>query len=379
MLNIKINKNKIFIFILALFFFKPPSLEVIAPTIGNLYDIGLLISFSICCINLIRSKAISQLTIAIFIFKFILFIITLYNNGDYLTVLKNSIVILGISFFFDYFKEKNIKELVSSLKIILQILVYINFITILIYPHGMYLTKFAANYFLGYDNVHITFILPAMILTVLDMYLENKKSIASIIFIIVCNLSVFLRWSATSIGMIIVIDCFLLCSPIFMKLKILNIYNYIISYIIVFVGIVFVRIQSLFKKLIVNVLKKDLTFTGRITIWDNNINYIKNNLMFGYGQEYENMRIIKNYGFSHAHNQILEFLYQGGIVLFVSFLSVLGLSVKKLYTYRNNYISKFLSICILAILLSMLFEVYRKDYLWMIYILSYNVKYFINN
>ena len=76
----------------------------------------------------------------------------------------------------------------------------------------------------------------------------------------------------------------------------------VIISIVIFVSIVFLRLQEVFSYLIVNILGKDLTFTGRTVIWDYYINEIKNSWVIGYGVGYNPYKGL------FAHNGFLDLM-----------------------------------------------------------------------
>ncbi len=74
--------------------------------------------------------------------------------------------------------------------------------------------------------------------------------------------------------------------------------------------------QDIFSVVIEDILHRDLNFTNRIYIWDTALKYIKESFIFGYGFETSAIRVIK-FNYLQAvtcHNQLLDLLYQGGIV-----------------------------------------------------------------
>ena len=134
------------------------------------------------------------------------------------------------------------------------------------------------------------------------------------------------------------------------------------------------RLQNIFSFLIVNILKKDLTFSNRTYIWDYIINYIKSKPIFGYGIQESSIRynISNVYQAYHAHNLILELLYRGGFVLLIIFVYMVYLTVRKLKNNDNNLSRFFMwSMFVYAImLLTEFFEPINYIYLLVIF---YNI------
>lgn len=95
--------------------------------------------------------------------------------------------------------------------------------------------------------------------------------------------------------------------PKFLEIKYIVIYS-----ILFFILIYYFHIQYYFETFIATVLKRNMTFTGRTSIWDAAIRIIKENPLFGIGS-YGNYSSFLN-GNSHAHQYWLHNLLSGGIV-----------------------------------------------------------------
>ena len=145
--------------------------------------------------------------------------------------------------------------------------------------------------------------------------------------------------------------------------------------IFAFLGLIILRIQEKFAYIIKILLKKDLTFTGRTLIWDNTIKYIKRRPFFGYGVEPYDIRGLKNNNLAaiFAHNQILEIIYQGGLILYVLYSYLMLIIYKKFKEYKDNNVIKIFSIYFLALFIMMLTEVYNNPTIFMMYMIAANI------
>lgn len=172
---------------------------------------------------------------------------------------------------------------------------------------------------------------------------------------------------------------FMALKKIFIHKKIMNVYSYIITYITAFLGIIILRIQNWFSFIIVNVLKRDLTFTGRIFIWDYVIEFIKFKPILGYGVEntiirYSKTKIWKSF---HAHNMFLEILYKTGLIGFIIFLKIISLSANELNKTKNELISKFVAWQLFSFMILLLMEAYSFIYIFYIFVFAFNIKFII--
>ncbi|HML45923.1 MAG TPA: O-antigen ligase family protein, partial [Clostridia bacterium] len=126
----------------------------------------------------------------------------------------------------------------------------------------------------------------------------------------------------------------------------------------VFVLLVVLRVQDMFRVLIVDVLGKQLDFTGRTSVWDAALYWIRKSPWIGYGVE-ELSDITRKLGFYfavNAHNELLQMLYHGGIPLMAVFLWMLWLLVRRLKAQSAP--TALCATFVFALLLSTQFEVY---------------------
>lgn len=372
-------KSKIIYFLLLIPFFEPAYVNVQLSMISKIFDILKIASFVVIFLMYFTAKKKSKIPIYILIFELILLFSTFVNNGDIKSCILNIITIFGLSMICDYGINNNTKSFLFSILLIFEILITVNLITILLFPNGMYTnatTLFTENWFLGYDNSHVFIIIPALILSlVYSYYTINKISFRTIFLFIISFLTIIIRWQATGVTGLILLSLYLLFSKFIKNKKIFNIKTYLIVGVISFISIIIYRIQNIFAFFIVGFLKKSLTFTGRVYIWDYVIEYIKKKPLLGYGMEDRMVRYFKtkSHRSFHAHNQMLEITYQGGIFSLVLFVVILLMTSKKLYKYRQTKMSKMLSFSILLYLILMLTEVCNLTYIFLILIVSYNI------
>ncbi|MCD7873350.1 MAG: hypothetical protein LUG21_08770 [Clostridiales bacterium] len=79
--------------------------------------------------------------------------------------------------------------------------------------------------------------------------------------------------------------------------------------------------SSFVKYVITDIFNRDLTLTKRTVIWNNVLNLIQGNLLygFGYGSSYD---IGEAYGFPNAQNAVLEWIFQCGIITTVIMIAM---------------------------------------------------------
>lgn len=347
-----------------------------------------LFSFAFCgiffFIYLIDHK-FSKFDIALIIyFVFGLFSSILGSSASILLFLEINIKIIGYTFYLEKSILLHSKKIIITLENIFLLLIFINFITILLFPNGLYVTeRYSTNWFFQYDNTHIFMYMPAIAISFLSSSINDKKiSIKNVILLLLIVFSVFYCKSSNSIIGLSIFIIYLLFNRFFDKIKLLNSKTYFIIFILIFVFIVLFRIQYIFEWLIVGIFNKKLTFTGRTYIWDKCIKLITKAPLLGYGFEDSSIFSLKlgSIYFTHAHNTLLNVMYRGGLFLLVSFLSILVLTSQQLYIYKKYSITRLCSIIFFSCLVMMNFEA-REDKigLYILLIIFYCIKHFIKN
>lgn len=249
------------------------------------------------------------------------------------------------------------KKLIKNLYYSLLALTFINFVTIIAYPSGLYMDKdfnYKNNWFFKYDNIHMFYYIPTMMLALI----VNKKefSLINIFTYIIIGYSVFYCFSANSVVcFVLFIALYIWCKK---KKKEFSIYKFFNIYIIAFFGIVIFRLQNIFRWLIVDVLKKDLTFTNRTIIWDKIIALIKNKPILGYGSEPASVinHKLGSIHWTHAHNTFLDIVYKSGFVGLGAFLGLLYCSFRNINKIKEKKYCSIITIGLFCCLIMMIFE-----------------------
>ena len=271
-----------------------------------------------------RFRKSSILNLLILLELYIL-INTIIQGGNISACFFDVMTTLGLCLTFEFGMEYNSKKFLIVLYCILYAFVIINFLSLVIFPNGMYTTgtglegssSYASNWFLGYKNYHVRFFLPTLLLSEINCLKNEKIKLDTYILYIICWISSILNDSSTGlIGMAI----FTLGSIVLFKYsflsKFVNIYTVIGSILIVFFLIVVGNTANLpILKSIAEFFGKDLTLSDRTYIWANSIDIFKQKPLFGYGYFNASRFQMINHGWgTHPHNYILYILVQGGII-----------------------------------------------------------------
>ena len=312
------------------------------------------------------------------IFLIILNFSTFINDANMFDSLYLSFKVITLCLIVEYGLKYHKRVFLKAISCYLMFLVYTNFITVLLYPKGMYIDNigYYQNWLLGYKNIHILFILPAILFSFLHSYIYyGTLRKHNYLFLIVSIISVILANSSTSLVGLGIVLIFVLFKNLFNKTLILNIKNYVLVTGVAFFGIIIFRVQEYFQYFIENILHRSVNFTNRTYIWDYVMDFISVKPWLGYGVEDSVIRYNKTilYQSFHAHNQILEIIYKTGFIGLIVFGIIVFDSIKKLYMNKDQIIVKFISIILFAYLFMMLTEVYSFEYFMFLFVICSNV------
>lgn len=262
---------------------------------------------------------------------------TIYCGGDYTSLFLTILNALAICLVVEMGLKTDPDALLDGASFTLGLFVLINFVTIILFPQGMYeFNNYTQNYFLGYRNNSIMLFFPAIIFSIVrSLRKYNKLTLSSFVITAVSFANVILAFSATSVIGMTVFILFLLLALINKMPKFLNIITYLAINITYFFGVIILRLQEAFAFIIVDMLGRDLTFTGRTKIWDGALAAFAKSPVFGVG-EIESQASRDLIGATHAHNYYLDLLYKSGLPGFLIFFAILIICGMALYRNRNN-------------------------------------------
>lgn len=343
------------------------SIRFIAPTVYRIRQYGSLLCAFWLAIHISRTRKIKLniITIEGVTFLIIPLITTAIFNRD-LSNFKSAIIqfyfcammLLGCDCMF---REIGMKRAIMILLSIFEVLLYVNFIAMLLYPNGMLrfavvnnletwipLTRNSSRiggwtrvaWMLDHQGLLTIYVIPGSCLSLLWASMNRKKfwNFRTMLLIVVSCIQVF--YFARSANCILAYTIFfliLIIVPLWLKLglSLPDIKWLFLCISIVFLGVVFFNIQENFEWLLVNILHRDLTMTGRLTVWINAIYAILRKPILGWGY-IDSVDAVKLFvAARHPHNQFLHIAYQGGLVALGIFIAFLLSSFKALWTCRK--------------------------------------------
>lgn len=304
-------------------------------TISNVFKIMVIAVLGVWFVYFYQK--VSLFFVGIVFFEVWRVLATIYCGGDYTSLFLTILNALAICLVVEMGLKTDPDALLDGASFTLGLFVLINFVTIILFPQGMYeFNNYTQNYFLGYRNNSIMLFFPAIIFSIVrSLRKYNKLTLSSFVITAVSFANVILAFSATSVIGMTVFTLFLLLALINKMPNFLNIITYLAINIAYFFGVIILRLQEAFAFIIVDMLGRDLTFTGRTTIWDGALAAFAKSPVFGVG-EIESQASRDLIGATHAHNYYLDLLYKSGLPGFLIFFAILIICGVALYRNRKN-------------------------------------------
>lgn len=273
-------------------------------------------------------------------------------------------------FFYSY--RDHFVEVLHILYVVLGVLVLANLVSILAFPEGMYVTGTTnlayENWLLGFKNKHIVFFLPLLLITLLLCELEGigVDKIAVIAAIVVSPLLTGSSTTLVSMSVMVVLGVL----PFFRrKYRVFNSSTYFVLVAVLFIAVVLLRLQEIFSFLIVDVLGKDLTLTNRTVLWDIAMREIARRPIIGWGiQNNDYLHFLySSHSIISAHNQILEYTFQGGVIAFIIYFGINLCIARNLDRTASEPCTQIACAAFLAMHIALLTEVYADPLFYLLY------------
>ena len=309
--------------------------------------------------NLLFVWGISKKIIKLYIIPFIAFFLFIVINtfacvGSPANAIGTYSLIIAFILLANCF-DNDVGSLLDILSDYLFLLAIVNFVCLILFPDGMYrgiaISRFRSNWFLGYKASFSLYLYPLYIMSLLNL-IYCRRMVFSLMSVLLCLVELSLGGATAPFLALFIVGILLLLT----KEKKVFIFKPTICVSIILMLNVFL-INRLVLKLdfvrnfITGVLKKSLTFNGRNEIWDSTLIAIWKKPLLGYGVTSLEIRLGMYGTLQHAHNNLLEILYEGGIVWLVMFLLLMFFVSKNLERTIQLRSSRVLSLSLFGLLI----------------------------
>ena len=335
---------------------------------------------------------VNPVMILIFLINAMLILSSIYNHANVSYSVSRLIMIMNVCMITHSNLQHNSENFIRSVYVLLYACITVNFITLLVFPNGLYYSyyeyyhtqiAYLKHWFLSATNNFVIFVFPAFILDRIRLFRKGKFiDIYSITLYIMGMYGMFTGIATTSLIGCIAFFIYLIII-IKKNLPSPSMKTYIILGGVLFVALVFMNVPNLFSDLLIQFLGKDTTFTGRSSIWLQAINFIKERPLTGYGFEYQADMVSKfeDNTATHCHNLYLDLCYRSGIFSLILFVVMLFICAQKLKPYKKDLLCKTISFA-LFVYIGILFQMeayFNLCLFYMIVIFVDDIKYWISN
>lgn len=249
---------------------------------------------------------------------------------------KTTIYVLDLILVLEYFiRKRKTEELLSAISSLGVVYFLLNILSFLLFPEGFVRNVGGVYHFLGTRNVILRYFFAFLTAAGLQYEYYGKKK--QLIIIILAGVFHFLYFKvATAVACCLLIVGFLLVKDglkRMMSMKTILLISTLLS-----VGFVFFDAEQLFAWFIENVLHKDIGLNSRSRIWAiaiENIFDSKAGLWLGHGIVNNGHFIYMDKLYWPAHNQLLNWLYEYGIIG-VSILYLFFFKLEKNIEKKND-------------------------------------------
>ena len=379
------SESGLVFFVLFLPFIIPESLyHVPQIELSSILLIPKVVSALAVIVLFVRNGRFDKWTALLLLYCFIPVLSTIINSASVSECFKSIMPIFVFSLLVA--AAINSKAVIPFCKILSKyffVVILINFLTVLCVPEGLYATYSDIlnpyNWFLGFDNIHVlTFVLAGVSSLIVD-YSRNglsKLSFISRSILVLGTLTVFVRFSATSIVIMLIFDLAILLRKRLAKLKSLHFGAIAVILVVISVGLftgLFLDLAINFANAFFGTGNKDQTVLDRFAIWQKTIDAINTQgaWVLGLGIQGSSATIAQ-ISITHAHNQLLEEIYVGGIIELSLLVAMIFVIFKKLEDNRNN-LSLILGATILAFMTRWLVESVNMDFQIMIFTIAFYI------
>lgn len=374
----KVSKGNLALYLTFIFTFEP-KIFVKINIVNYIYIFGIVCVFLINVYQyIVLHKKLSALMILLVLYRLSFGIQTIINNGDIAVWGYISLVLISLEMTIEIHSNKSFKTLLNCIVNVLTGILLVNIIMLFIFPQGI----IDGIVFIGIRTRFTEVMLVDVVLAVTyDKLFGKKLSSRSYIVFILSAITIFKAWIATAIlGF-----AFLLVVAIIFRKRDMPTYIFpfmLLVLLLLDILIVHFRILDCFDWLLVDVLHKSTSLSGRTEIWDNAFQIIFKKPVFGYGLADNGNFVPWVWGgigeieLWQAHNQWLQLMYDGGVVCVVLFIALTVLSYNKLK--KNKEVlnkSKYLIIGMLAFYLMMIVEIFSyTPYFFVLPFIMYNLQ-----
>lgn len=272
------------------------------------------------------------------LFSLSVLVSTLMNKGSVNEWVYRWIPIMTVVALVATLYNRRPRDLMTALFAVTFGMSVVNLASVFLFPEGTYGIaegQPGQRFFFGNRNNTYQILMPAIVIGyLLDVVSKRRVPKRALCAFAVAIVQIAIMRATTTL---LALCCLVLLLILVQKeaiRKVLNGLTYLVASLVVFIVVVLLRLENAFGFLIVDILHKDLTFTGRTDIWDMVLTLMDQaHSLWGYGLS--GYKLFEDVHYTHAHNEFMNVWFVGGIVGVMLFMTILILVAYVLYRNRD--------------------------------------------
>lgn len=378
----KIKKKSIADFVITLPIFRPMCMTFF-PLISDFYFWLSIFLLGYLALDIINCRMhLSLMTKLIVIIEILVFISTLLCNGSLRNSVGSVVLLSYIALLINWYVEKKEScDMIRAMMLHLELCTYINLVTLFIKPNGFFRRSNVAygltrEWFLGSDHYFVVWAIPAFLVAwYFKEYTGDKRR--SFFLIVMACVTQLIRGSTTGLVGVAIFVIWLIFP--FIR-EVMTPFRCVIAVAVLLVSIVLLQQSDFLEPIIVGILRKDMTYTNRLEIWDNAIEAILNRPIAGYGSLYNDQVVdllgrLRNgfrwEGAVHCHCQYLQVGLKSGITGIVLYVWAIVLAFIKANECEIRTLAQVSMVCMFIFCIISITEVYEYPQMYMLFIIPF--------
>lgn len=374
--KITVNIKDWFLYIILIPFLRPVGFDEYIPVYKNFFTLWLYVAV-ICIFALIVFEASKSTTLEkpyfywSMLYFFVMGTLTLVIRQSFSGGLKKIFAAPILCILCMLYLKKKPEKFIKSINNLLMLVFLLNvtFFNPLLWK-GYFEPVTNHLVFLGHVQTGVQFGVIGIFFAYLEhyFYMSNKKRFFLQVILSVVSMVISFT-SAAYIALIILFVFYILRNNRFQKFFIFKGQTYVSIYLLVNILLfLFVFYHSTVLAFL------GFSLNGRGFIWREAINSFYDSPIYGYGVYGILIKVFWSYwigdgkGMNYMHNQILQVLNDGGIILFVFFVFMILSALKSLNKLQNGKLKFWAAVCMIIILVNMTFES-TMEYFYVFFIL----------
>lgn len=249
--------------------------------------------------------------------------VTLMQDANLQWCISKIAPILLLALIFSVYGDKG-KKILAVLMLQFEIYIYLNFLTVILYPDGFYsaastIYGSTTEWFFGSHSEFVYWLFPGIVISLLygELFHAKKRSLCLNLAVIITIIKVNSSTTIMGVAILFVFYYFPYIKKIVTPLLVAVVSTVLYTYIVIIQEFDFLEF------IIVDILGKDMTFTNRLLIWGNAVELIRENV-WGYGvwDSTTMSEYLGRFTANHCHDQFLQIAFNSGIAGFCIFVLI---------------------------------------------------------